>query len=131
VANDLETIPVTLAGVQHVAEVPTKYALRKELALAFAFNKNRGAAAIVGMCVAAVGLRKYYRDCHSDPYEFGALAWEELNRKGVSDAEIEVAARGLFLKFSEGIFPNLPSEEAVRDAEGFSQPKTDGGSAPR
>jgi hypothetical protein len=128
VAVEVETIAVTLAGVQHVAEVPTKYALRKELSLAFAYNRERGGAAIVAMCVPTLNLRKFYRDCHFDPYEFGGLAWEQLNEKGVSDAEIRAASNLLFNRFSKGLFPEVPSEGAVRDAEGFSKPTTDGSS---
>jgi len=97
---------------------PASFLVRREIALAVGTNPIRGLCAALGACWAGKALKAKYT---YQPLPYGGEVFDELMALGVPEADIYAAAS----KALE-LCVDVPTEEAVARAAGFTPPPTEG-----
>jgi hypothetical protein len=99
-------------------KAPASFLLRREIALAVGTNPIRGLCAALGVCWGGKPLRAKY---NWQPLPYGGEVFDELMSLGVPEADIYAAAS----KALE-LCVDVPTEENVARAAGFTSPPTEG-----
>jgi len=99
-------------------KAPASFLIRREIALAVGTNAIRGLCAALGVCWAGKPLKAKY---NFSPLPYGGEVFDELMTIGIPEAEIYAAAS----KALE-LCVDVPTEDGVARAAGFTQPQTEG-----
>ena len=97
---------------------PPSFLVRREIALAVGTNPIRGLCAALGVCWNGKALKAKYNFA---PLPYGGEVFDELMALGVPEADIYAAAS----KALE-LCVDVPTEENVARAAGFTPPPTEG-----
>lgn len=97
---------------------PPSFLVRREIALSVGTNPIRGLCAALGVCWNGKPLKAKYA---FQPLPYGGEVFDELMTLGVPEADIYAAAS----KALE-LCVDVPTEEAVARAAGFTPPPTEG-----
>ena len=99
-------------------KAPASFLIRREIALAVGTNAIRGLCAALGVCWGGKPLKAKYNYA---PLPYGGEVFDELMTLGIPEAEIYAAAS----KALE-LCVDVPTEDAVARAAGFTPPQTEG-----
>jgi hypothetical protein len=97
-------------------KAPASFLVRREIALATGTNPIRGLCAALGVCWGGKSLKAKYS---YQPLPYGGEVFDELMALGIPEADIYAAAS----KALE-LCVDVPTEEAVARAAGFTPPQT-------
>ena len=97
---------------------PPSFLVRREIALSVGTNPIRGLCAALGVCWGGKALKAKYNYA---PLPYGGEVFDELMTLGVPEADIYAAAS----KALE-LCVDVPTEENVARAAGFTPPPTEG-----
>jgi hypothetical protein len=99
-------------------KAPASFLIRREIALAVGTNAIRGLCAALGVCWGGKPLKAKYNYA---PLPYGGEVFDELMTLGIPEAEIYAAAS----KALE-LCVDVPTEDGVARAAGFTLPQTEG-----
>lgn len=114
---------ITLLGKSWKPRLPSSFVIREELLLVAAVDKDRGMRALgaalgVTWGHPSVVLKARYARAGFDPRLYGGDVWDELRALGCSMSDlVEHGNRAM-----QAIAKSIPSQEAVEERAGFSDP---------
>ena len=110
---------VTLGRFTVTLKKPGSFTLAREVTMAVGTSAIRGLGAALGACWGGKALKAKYA---YDALAYGGAVVDELMALGVPEAEIYAAGKVAL----DLVIESLPREEAVAQAEGFSEAQTEG-----
>ncbi len=110
---------VTLGRFTVTLKKPSSFTLAREVTMAVGTSAIRGLGAALGACWGGKSLKATYK---YDALAYGGAVVDELMALGVPEAEIYAAGKIAL----DLVIESLPREEAVAQAEGFSEAQTEG-----
>ena len=110
---------VTLGRFTVALKKPASFTLAREVTMAVGTSAIRGLGAALGACWGGKSLKAKYA---YDALAYGGAVVDELMALGVPEAEIYAAGKIAL----DLVIESLPREEAVAQAEGFSEAQTEG-----
>ena len=110
---------VNLGKFSVTLKKPSSFTLAREVTMAVGTSAIRGLGAALGACWSGKALKAKYA---YDALAYGGAVVDELMALGVPEAEIYAAGKIAL----DMVIESLPREEAVAQAEGFSEAQTEG-----